>query len=110
VRLRDSIEAEDSDGHDIELTRRGILRDLLQRHVREWESPGAEHQAAEEGQVDAAGHLQQRIEVRNRIQAAKPAGKTGAIAAAQHGEGIGNDAVADHAEHSIDLIHLGYML
>ena len=70
--------------------------------------PGvAEHEAAEERQVDAARHLQQRVEVGDRREAAQPAGQAGAAAAAKHGEGIEDGAVADQVEHRVDLLGLG---
>src|SRR5262245_6329607 len=81
VSFLDLIEAEGSDRLDVEPTGRGISGDLLKRHVREREARRAENEAAEEGQVDAARHLQQRVEVGDGIETAEPAGETGAAAA-----------------------------
>src|SRR5215470_14750698 len=48
MRLADLFEAEDPQRLHVETSGRGVSRDLLQGHVREWESWGAEHEAAEE--------------------------------------------------------------
>src|SRR5437660_34555 len=73
VRLTDLVEAEDTNRLDVEPTGGCVLRDLLQRHVREREARRAEDETAEEGQIDAARHLQQRVEVGDRIEATQPA-------------------------------------
>ena len=80
-----------------------IGRNTLQRNVRQGEARLPEHEAAEEGQVDTARHLQQRIEVGDRREAAQPTGQASASAPAQHGEGIEDGAVADQVEHGVDL-------
>jgi hypothetical protein len=82
-------------------------RDSLEGHVRQRETRLPEHEAAEEGQVDAARHLQQRVEVGDRREAAQPPGQARAAAPAQHGEGIEDSAVADQVEHGVDLPGLG---
>src|SRR5262249_52864689 len=45
-----------------------------------------------------------------RIEAAEPAGQTGAAPAAQHGERVEHDAVAHEVEDRIDLLRLGDVL
>jgi len=56
---------------------------------------------------DAARHLQQRVEVGDRIEAAEPAGEARSAAAAQHRKGIQHDAVANQVQNRIDLLRLG---
>ena len=106
VSLTDLVEPEDPGRLDVEPAGRSVRSNLLKRHVRERKAWGAEHEAAEESQLDAARHLQQRVEVRNRIETAEPAGKTGTASSAKHGEGIEHDAVAHEVEHRIDLFRL----
>src|SRR5258708_3324782 len=110
VRLMNLAETEDPHRLDVEPTGRGVRGDLVKRHVRERKAGGSEHEAAEEGQIDAARHLQHRVEVGNGIETAKPAGETGATAAAKHGEGVEHDAVAHQVEDRIDLLRLGDVL
>src|SRR5262249_56879926 len=52
---------------------------------------------------EAAGDWEERVEIGNRRQTAKPAGQAGATTPAQHVEGIENGAVADQVEHRIEL-------
>jgi hypothetical protein len=104
--LSDVLETEDSGGLDVEPTGRGVRGNLLKRHVRERKSRSPEHEAAEEGQIDAARHLQQRVEVGDGIETAKPASQTRTAAAAKHGEGIEHDRIAHQIEHRIDLLRL----
>src|SRR5262245_14592962 len=66
--VTDFVEAEDSDWLDVEPTSRGVGGDLLKRHVREREARRTEDEAAEEGQMNAARHLQQRVEVADGIE------------------------------------------
>jgi hypothetical protein len=61
---------------------------ILQGNVREREPWRTKHEAPKEGQVDAAGHLQEWIEVRNGIETAEPARQTGTSATAKHSERI----------------------
>ena len=56
--------------------------DRLKWYVRQREAWLAKHETAEEGEVDAARHLQERVEVGDRRKAAQPTGQTGAAAAA----------------------------
>jgi hypothetical protein len=86
---------------------RHLLRDLLQRYVGQRETRRAEHETAKEGEVDAARHLQQRVEVLDRRQPAQPTREAGAAAPAQHGEGIEDGAVADQVEHGVEAFGLG---
>ncbi|MEJ1977159.1 MAG: hypothetical protein WDN49_14630 [Acetobacteraceae bacterium] len=103
----DLIEAEDPDRLHVEPAGSGVRGDLLQRHVRKRKARRAEHEAAKESQVNAARHLQQRVEVGDRVEPAEPAGKAGAATAAQQGERVEHDAVANQVEHGIDLLRLG---
>jgi hypothetical protein len=59
-------------------------------------------------QVDAAGHLEERVEIGDWRQAAQPARQAGATTPAQHGEGIENGAVADEVEHGVNLLMPGH--
>src|SRR5262249_26238737 len=110
VRFADLVEPEDPGRFDVEPTRRSVRSNLLQRQVRERKARRAEHEAAEERQIDAARHLQQRVEVGNWIEAAEPAGKTGTPASAKHGKRVEQDAVTYQVEHGIDLLRLGDVL
>jgi hypothetical protein len=104
MRLADFLEAKDPGRLRLETPRRHQFGDLLERHVGQWELRLAEHETAEESQVDAAGHLQERIEIGDWRQAAQPARQAGATTPAQHGEGIENGAVTDKIEHRIELL------
>src|SRR5262245_6890790 len=110
MRLADLLEPEDARRLDIEPAGRSVRSNLLKRHIRERKAWSAEHEAAEESQIDTARHLQQRVEVGNWIEAAEPAGKTGTAATAKHGERVERDAVAHQVEHRIDLLCVGDML
>src|SRR5262249_41396002 len=110
VSFADLVEPEDPGRLDVEPTRRSVRSNLLPRPVREGKARSAEQEAAEERQIDAARHLQQRVEVGNWIEAAEPAGKTGTAAAAKHGKRVEHDAVTHQVEHRIDLLRLGDVL
>jgi hypothetical protein len=86
---------------------RHIVRNGLERHVRQGEARRPEHEAAEETEVDAARHLQQRIEVGHRTESAEEAGQARAPAPAEQGEGVQDRAVADQIEYGMDLVRLG---
>jgi hypothetical protein len=90
ARLADLVETEDPHGLNVEPTGCGVRGDQSKRHVREPKARSTEHEAAEEGQIDAARRLQQRVEVVGRIETAKP----GAGTAAKRSEGAEHDAVA----------------
>src|SRR5262249_46836044 len=109
VRFADLVEPEDPGRLDVEPTRCSVRSNLLKRHVRERKARSSEHEAAEERQIDAARHLQQRVEVGNWLEAAEPAGKTGTAATAKHGKRVEQDAVAHQVEYDIDLLRLGDM-
>src|SRR2546427_2756119 len=106
VSFTDFVEAEDPRRLHVEPAGCGVPGNLLKRDVRERKAWSPEHEAAEESQIDAARHLQQRVEVGNRIETAEPAGKTGTAPPAKHGEGVEHDAVAYQVEHRIDLLRL----
>src|SRR5262245_22413556 len=74
VSFLDLVETEDSRRFDVEPACCGVRRDLAKRDVGEWEAWRTEHKASKECQVDAARHLQQRIEISDGIQPAQPAG------------------------------------
>src|SRR5262249_34924652 len=67
VRFMDLLEAEDPDWLDVEPTGCGVGGNLLQRHIGKRQSRGSEYEAAEKRQIAAARHLQQRVEVGDRI-------------------------------------------
>src|SRR5690349_18764813 len=104
MRLTDLLKAEDPGWLRLETPGCHLFGNLLERHIGQWELGSTEHEAAEEGQVDAAGHLQKRVEVGNGREAPQPARKAGATTTAQHVEGIENGAVADKVEHRIELL------
>ena len=70
----------------IEAARRHVLGDPLEGDVGEREAGGPEDEAAEEGQVDPARHLQERVEVGDRREAPQPAGEAGPSAPAERPE------------------------
>src|SRR5215467_9730918 len=105
--LTDVLEAEDPAWLRLETSGGHLFGNLLERHIGQWELRGAEYEAAEEGQVDAAGHLCERVEIGDRRQATKPPGQAGATTPAQHVEGVENGAVADEVEHRIELLGFG---
>src|SRR5262245_19828886 len=98
VRLPDVLEAEHARRLSLVTACLHVGRDRLQWYVRQGEARLPEHEAGEEGQVDAARHLRQRVEVGARRQAAQPPGQACTAAPAQHGEGIEDGAVADQVE------------
>src|SRR5215472_9925018 len=55
-----------------------VIGDTLQRDVRKWKARGSEHEAPEERQIDATRHLQKRVEIGDRGEAAKSTSKTSA--------------------------------
>src|SRR5215470_19770346 len=63
MRLPNVFEAEHSGRLRFVAACRHLLRDGLQRNVGERELRRAEDEAAKEGEVDAARHLQKRVEV-----------------------------------------------
>src|SRR5262249_5401533 len=87
-----------------------IIGDALQRNVGERKAGGSEHETAEEGQIDATRHLQERVEIGDRGEAAEPAGQASPTATAEHVERIENGAVPDKVEHRIELLGLGNVL
>src|SRR5262249_21243176 len=84
-----------------------LLRDRLQRHVRQRETGSPEHETAKEGQIDPACHLQQRIKVNDRIETNQPASQTSPTAPAQHVERIEDGAIAHQVEYRVELLGLG---
>src|SRR5438034_8986934 len=104
MRFADLLEAKHAGRLCLEPARRHLARDFLQRHVGQWETWCAEHKTAEEREVNAAGHLQQRVEVLDRRESPQPTCEARTAAAAQQGEGIEDGAVADKIEHRIELL------
>src|SRR5258708_10163535 len=84
-----------------------VFGDLLKRHVGKWKTRRAEHETAEERQVDTARHLEERVEIDNRIEPAQPARETGAAPSPQHCEGVEHGAVTDEVEYRIELLRFG---
>src|SRR5947208_3660681 len=56
----DLLEAEHPRRLCFKTTRRHLLRDFLKRHIGQRETRRAEHEAAEEGEIDTARHLEER--------------------------------------------------
>src|SRR5262245_44529350 len=102
--LADLLEAEHPAWLRLETPGGHLFGNLLEGHIGQWKLRSPEDETAEEGQVDAAGHLQERVEIGNRRQAAEPSGQAGATTPAQHGEGIEDRAVADEVEHRIERL------
>src|SRR5262249_24019127 len=82
----DFVKREDASRLCLEATRRHVLGNFLERDVGEREARGAEDEAAEEGQVDAAGYLQEGVKFFARPRPSDPAGEARAPAATQYGE------------------------
>src|SRR5437016_4520184 len=78
MRLPNVLKAEHSGWLRLIAACRHLFGDGLKRYVREWKLRRAEHEAAEEGQIDTACHLQERVEVGDRIEATQPASQAGA--------------------------------
>src|SRR5262245_4477015 len=104
MRLPNVLKAEHSGWVRLIAPRRHLLGDGLKRNVREGKLRGAEDEAAEEGKVYAACHLQERVEVGDRIETAQPTSQTCAATTAQHPEGIEDGAVADEVKHRINAL------
>src|SRR5262249_37245335 len=64
--LTDILEAEHPAWLRLEATGGHLFGDLLERYIGQWELRIAENEATEERQVDAAGHLRERVEIGNR--------------------------------------------
>src|SRR5262245_32530574 len=103
MRLPNVFEAEHSGRLRLVAACRHPSHDGLQRNVGKRELRSAEDEAAEEGEVDAACHLQKRVEVGDRRETTQPASQAGATTPAEHPEGIEDGAVADQVEHGIDV-------
>src|SRR3989442_2259092 len=104
MRFADLLEAKHAGGLALDPARHHLLRNSLQRHVGQREAWCAEHKTAEEREVNAAGHLQQRVKVLDRRESPQPTCEARTAASAQHGEGIEDGAVADEIEHGIELL------
>src|SRR5262245_38120092 len=107
MRLSNVLKAKHSGWFRLIAAFRHLFGDGLKRNVREGKLRRTEHETAEEGKVDATCHLQEWVEVGDRIQAAQPAGQTGAATPAQHPEGIKDGAVADEVKHRINALPFG---
>src|SRR5262249_59111343 len=103
MRFSDVLKAEHSGWLRPKSACRHLFGDGLKRNVREGKLRRAEHETAEESQIDAACHLQERVEVGDGIQTAQPASEAGATTTAEHPEGIKDGAVADEVKHCIDV-------
>src|SRR3989442_4655662 len=104
MRFADLLEAKHAGGLALDPARHHLLRNSLQRHVGQREAWCAEHKTAEEREVNAAGHLQQRVEVLDRRESPQPTCEARTAASAQHGKGIEDRAVADKIEHRVELL------
>lgn len=70
------------------------------------ESQVCRRQSTEKGQIDATGHLQKWVEVRNRGESPEPTSQAGAATPAKHQKRIKNSAIANEIEHCIDMLAL----
>src|SRR5262245_23736788 len=104
VRLSNVIKAEHSGWLRLIAACRHLFGDGLKRNVREGKLRRPEHETAEEGEVDAACHLQEWVEVGDRIETAQPTGQACATTPAQHPEGIKDGAVADEVKHCVNVL------
>jgi hypothetical protein len=85
-------------GSAVHTRRRGRSQQARNLHA-------VEHEAAEEGQIDAARRPQQRVEVVNRIETAKP----GAGTVAKRSEGASMTLLPSLSESSVqERVHSGY--
>jgi len=66
--LTDLLKPERPNRLDVQSARSSVSSDLPKRHVRKGKSRSSENKACEECQVDATCHLQQRVEIADRIQ------------------------------------------
>src|SRR5262245_12833566 len=89
---------------------RHLFGDGLTRNVREGKLRRAEHETAKESQIDAACHLQERVEVGDGSETAQPAGQASATTPAEHPEGIKDGAVSDEVKHCINVLRFGNAL
>src|SRR5262249_22146417 len=110
MRLTDLVESENAGWLRVVPAGGDIIGDALQRHVGERKAGGSEHETAEEGQIDATRHLQERVEIGDRGEAAEPAGKASSTATAGNVERMKNGAVPDRVEHCIELFRFGNVL
>ena len=83
VSFLDLVETENSRRFDVESTGRSVPCDLAKWDVGERETWRTEHKASEECQGDSARHLQQRVEISDRIETAQPPGQTRTTAPAR---------------------------
>src|SRR5262249_32776242 len=104
MRFSDVLKAEHSGWLRPKSACRHFFGDGLKRNVREGKLRRAEHETAEEAKVDAACHLQEWVEVGDRIETAQPTSQACATAPAQHPEGIKDSAVADEVEHRVNVL------
>src|SRR4030095_8947057 len=102
--LPNVFKAEDSGWLRLVAACRHFLGNRLKRNVREGKPRRAEHKAAEDSQIDAACHLQERVEVGDWSETAQPASQAGATTPAEHPEGIKDGAVADEVKHCINVL------
>ena len=72
MRLADLLELEDPRWFCLVAPCGDVIRNALKWDVLERKTRGPENEAAEEGQINAARHLQERVEVGDRCEAAEP--------------------------------------
>src|SRR5262245_18542509 len=105
--LPDGLKAEVSSWLRFIAACRHLFGDAPKRNVREGKLRRAEHEAAEEGQIDAGCHSQERVEVSDRGETTQPASEAGATTPAEHPEGSKDGAVADQVKHRINVLRFG---
>lgn len=98
------VELKDARGLGLVFAFRDISGSALQRHIGKWEAGRSEHKASKKRPIDATRHLQERVQLPNRCEPAKPSRKAGPSASPQHSKRIKDRAVADQIEHRVDLL------
>src|SRR5262249_36982057 len=77
---------------------------LLQRNFRYRKLRRTKHKTAEQTEVNAARHLQQRVELRYWFQSTQPASETDASVPARNCNRIEKGAIADKVEDHVHLL------
>src|SRR5262249_7255914 len=85
---------------------RHVVRDLLKWDIGQGKARRAKDEAPEEGQIHAARHLQQWVEVLDRVEAAQPPRQARPTTSTEHRKGIKDGAVANEIEHRVNLLAL----
>src|SRR5262249_16791431 len=81
-----------------------MIHNLLQRNFRYWELRSTKYKAAKEAEVNAARHLQQRVEVWDWRESTEPAAEADASMPMWNSNRIEERPVTDKVEHDIHLL------